>query len=231
MQSIKSLKAAAADLLNVNQPKISALLHYKLDGYSVERLMIFLTALDRDVEISIKKPSKKESGRIWNSFRLYWALYGGWRALLTSPYFHFSIAITIMLSRFWIGDDGAKIWPQASTNILPNMMGFSVAGMAVFLAFSQPQTMKAITEEGEPKSYFMLAVAQFFHFIFVQAVAMLLGVVGLHFASDYLSAFGVFFLIYSLFVGVAMAMTLLHTAQIINAASSLPDQTDEKRRR
>ena len=58
-------QAAAADLLKVNQPKISALQHYKLDGFSVERLMTFLTALDRDVEISIrKKPRSRAIGKI-----------------------------------------------------------------------------------------------------------------------------------------------------------------------
>lgn len=56
---------AAAEVLGVNQPKISALLHYKLEGFSVERLMTFLTALDRDVEISIKKkPRSRSVGRI-----------------------------------------------------------------------------------------------------------------------------------------------------------------------
>ncbi len=56
---------AAADKLGVNQPKVSALAHYKLDGFSVERLMIFLTALDQDVEIVIrKKPRSRAAGRI-----------------------------------------------------------------------------------------------------------------------------------------------------------------------
>ncbi|HEY1710406.1 MAG TPA: helix-turn-helix transcriptional regulator [Rhizomicrobium sp.] len=58
-------QAAAADLLKVNQPKVSAMQRYKLDGFSVERLMTFLTALDRDVEISIrKKPRSRSAGRI-----------------------------------------------------------------------------------------------------------------------------------------------------------------------
>ncbi|HEY5047369.1 MAG TPA: helix-turn-helix transcriptional regulator [Rhizomicrobium sp.] len=58
-------QAAAADILKVNQPKVSALLRYKLDGFSVERLMIFLTALDRDIEISIrKKPRSRSAGKI-----------------------------------------------------------------------------------------------------------------------------------------------------------------------
>jgi predicted XRE-type DNA-binding protein len=55
----------AAERLGVNQPKISALTHYKLDGSSVERLMTFLTALDRDVEITIrKKPRSRGAGRV-----------------------------------------------------------------------------------------------------------------------------------------------------------------------
>jgi predicted XRE-type DNA-binding protein len=58
-------QAAAAAKLGVNQPKVSALANYKLDGLSVERLMTFLTALDQDVEIVIKhKPRSRATGRI-----------------------------------------------------------------------------------------------------------------------------------------------------------------------
>jgi predicted XRE-type DNA-binding protein len=58
-------QAAAAEKLRVNQPKVSALARYKLDGFSVERLMTFLTALDQDVEIVIKKkPRSRAAGRI-----------------------------------------------------------------------------------------------------------------------------------------------------------------------
>ncbi len=58
-------QAVAAELLGINQPKVSALLNYKLAGFSVERLMTFLTALDRDVEIVIrKKPRSRPVARI-----------------------------------------------------------------------------------------------------------------------------------------------------------------------
>src|SRR5262245_32200657 len=61
----KLTQAAAAGLLGINQPKVSALLNYKLAGFSVERLMTFLTALDRDVEIVIKKkPRSRPTARI-----------------------------------------------------------------------------------------------------------------------------------------------------------------------
>jgi len=58
-------QVAAARRLKINQPKISALANYRLDGFSVERLMHFLTALDRDVEIVIRPRSRsRKSARI-----------------------------------------------------------------------------------------------------------------------------------------------------------------------
>jgi len=43
-----------ASLLAIPQPKVSALKNYRLDQFSVERLMEFLTALNQDVEIIIR---------------------------------------------------------------------------------------------------------------------------------------------------------------------------------
>lgn len=61
----KLTQAAAAGILGLTQPKISALRHYKLAGFSVERLMTLLTALDQDVEIIIKrKPRSRRAARI-----------------------------------------------------------------------------------------------------------------------------------------------------------------------
>lgn len=58
-------QAQAAEVLGINQPKVSALLKYKLDGFSVERLMNFLTALGNDVEILIKpRRGARRAGRI-----------------------------------------------------------------------------------------------------------------------------------------------------------------------
>ena len=46
-------QADAATMLGITPPKVSALRHYKLAGFSVERLMNLLTAVGRDVEIEI----------------------------------------------------------------------------------------------------------------------------------------------------------------------------------
>jgi hypothetical protein len=52
-------------VLGLTQPKVSALRHYKLAGFSVERLMNLLTALDQDVEIVIRQqPRARKVARI-----------------------------------------------------------------------------------------------------------------------------------------------------------------------
>src|SRR5258707_10731310 len=63
IQGRRLSQTAAARRLRVNQPKVSALSNYQLDGFSVERLMNFVTALDRDVDIVIK-PKSRRIGRI-----------------------------------------------------------------------------------------------------------------------------------------------------------------------
>jgi predicted XRE-type DNA-binding protein len=65
LQARHLAQAAAAAALAINQPKVSALKHYKLRGFSVERLMTFLTALGSDIEIRINPPTAaKRAGRI-----------------------------------------------------------------------------------------------------------------------------------------------------------------------
>jgi predicted XRE-type DNA-binding protein len=57
-------QSAAADALKINQPKISALANYRLNGFSVERLMNFLNALGQDVEIVIRKAPGRRAAKI-----------------------------------------------------------------------------------------------------------------------------------------------------------------------
>lgn len=65
MKAQRLTQAAAAVRLGLNQPKVSALRNYKLEGFSVERLMTLLNALDQDVEIVIrKKPRSRAAARI-----------------------------------------------------------------------------------------------------------------------------------------------------------------------
>ena len=53
-------QAAAAKLLGILQPHVSDLVRYRLERFSVERLMVFLLGLGRDVEIRIRpRPARR----------------------------------------------------------------------------------------------------------------------------------------------------------------------------
>ena len=52
-------QAQAAELLDTTQPIVSNLLNGRISGFSLERLVRFLTALDRDVEIVVKRRPRR----------------------------------------------------------------------------------------------------------------------------------------------------------------------------
>ncbi len=55
-------QAEAAEMMGVDQPKVSALVRGRLDGFSMERLYRFLNSLGQDVEIVVRPtPKSRES--------------------------------------------------------------------------------------------------------------------------------------------------------------------------
>lgn len=58
-------QSEAAEILGVDQPKVSALLNGQLSGFSTERLFRFMNALGQDVEIAFSPKSRsRERGVI-----------------------------------------------------------------------------------------------------------------------------------------------------------------------
>lgn len=58
-------QARAAKILGIDQPKVSALIRGRLTGFSTDRLLRFLNALDRDIDIVLKtKPRSRKQARI-----------------------------------------------------------------------------------------------------------------------------------------------------------------------
>ena len=65
LTSRKLKQREIAPLLGIPQPKVSALKNYRLDQFSIEKLMEFLTVLNRDVEITIRpRANSREAGHI-----------------------------------------------------------------------------------------------------------------------------------------------------------------------
>ncbi len=66
LDSRRLTQVAAAKILGISQPKVSALRNCKLDGVSVERLMGYLTSLGSNIEIRVRAASgrTRTPGRI-----------------------------------------------------------------------------------------------------------------------------------------------------------------------
>jgi predicted XRE-type DNA-binding protein len=54
----------AASRLGIDQPKVSSILHGRLRGFSTDRLMAFLNALNRDVIITIQPAEKNHRATV-----------------------------------------------------------------------------------------------------------------------------------------------------------------------
>ena len=57
-------QSATGKLLGITQPKVSALLNGRLDGFSSDRLFRFLNALGCDVRITVSRPRPRARGQI-----------------------------------------------------------------------------------------------------------------------------------------------------------------------
>jgi predicted XRE-type DNA-binding protein len=64
IQKRRLTQTVAGKLLHVSQPKISALLNGRLDGFSTDRLLRFLNTLGCDVQIKISAARARHHGRI-----------------------------------------------------------------------------------------------------------------------------------------------------------------------
>lgn len=110
-----------------------------------------------------------------NILKRYWRIYGGFGALLKSPYFWVSALITILLYPSW----SVSGWWDDVLSIMPNLLGFSLGGYAMWIAIGDDEFRKLISGEdgdGKPSPY-MEVNAAFVHFIVLQMLAMILALV------------------------------------------------------
>ncbi len=64
IQQRRLTQTAAGKLLGINQPKVSALLNGRMDGFSSDRLFRFLNALGCDVRISVSRAHRNNPGQV-----------------------------------------------------------------------------------------------------------------------------------------------------------------------
>jgi prepilin signal peptidase PulO-like enzyme (type II secretory pathway) len=108
---------------------------------------------------------------VLNIFSRYWKTYGGTSALLRSAYFHAAIILLLLTAHYWLTE---KWWEQ-SISILPNLLGFSLGGFAMFLGFGDEKFRAILAEksQAEATSAYLNLSASFVHFIFIQFLALI----------------------------------------------------------
>ncbi|OOC51237.1 hypothetical protein AS855_01250 [Brucella intermedia M86] len=142
--------------------------------------------------------------------------------MLCSPYIYIAIAITILCFPLWTatGSDGLR-WPSLALGVIPSMLGFSMGGMAIALAFSSSDAFDALAEDGAKNSTFLTVIGNFFHFILIQTVAILIAMITITYPFWLMSAVGIFFLVYAVLTGIALSGQLLMTAKVFNAVAAV----------
>ena len=157
----------------------------------------------------------------------YWHSYGGLKALLLSPYVHFS-GIFLILNQEWrTGLD----WINDSLSVIPSILGFSLGAFAVFLAFADQKFVALLTSGAGAKtsktSAYLKISSLFVHFMVVQVLALLFAValraqdaaLLLAGKSTFLlvvSGMGFFLFIYSILTAAATSLSLMRLAVLYN---------------
>jgi len=149
------------------------------------------------------------------SFGLYWRIYGGLKGLLCSPYLLASLAISLASYPIWIYEKTTQ-WYSLSVSALPNLLGFTLAGYTIIIGFGDGKFRDALRGDGPngTTSPFMILNGAFVHFLVVQILALISGIVGTSWEikTGVIAWFGFFMLIYAIFAGLAAVMAVLNVA-------------------
>lgn len=158
------------------------------------------------------------------AYKTYWEAYGGLKALFRSWYLWLSFVFVLATWPLWSCPDneGVFSWTETALSVTPSMLGFSLGSMAILLAIG-PSTFLKLSQQGGKSSFFMQAIAAFFHFMLIQIIAILLTLMVNSWPYGVLSFFGYFFFIYSISCGLAAAAALVDLAEVKTEADSLDD--------
>jgi hypothetical protein len=139
--------------------------------------------------------------------------YGGFFAPFKSLYFWLSFAIAILIN--FLRKD-VWLWYEVALQVLPNLIGFTLAGYAILLAFGDKDFIDAIRgksdkseQDGKVSPYIRVSATMAF-FVISQILGL---VVAMVFTAASISTWWLNFLfgwlfIYTLFLGLAATMAI-----------------------
>jgi hypothetical protein len=106
--------------------------------------------------------------------RGYWKRYGGWSAFLCSAYFHLSLFLSLCAAVL----APSFAWWNTAIDIIPSMLGFSLAGYAILVAFGAGPFQEFLARAGgQERSVLGSMSAAFVHFVVIQVAALVVATV------------------------------------------------------
>jgi hypothetical protein len=100
---------------------------------------------------------------------LAWRITGGTRAFVRSSDFLIAAVITAVCWHKWL-EPG---WWAQPVSVIPNLLGFTLGGFAIFLGFGSEKFREQITDEDQLKSPYLSVSAAFLIFVSAQCAALL----------------------------------------------------------
>lgn len=124
-------------------------------------------------------------------FSQYWKAYGGLRALTCSFYLHAAVFLLVLTINTWVSPScqtggGCQAWWEQSISVLPNLLGFTLGGFAIFIGFgdekfrallAEPEIAPELPVKTELQTVYVELCATFVHFILVQIIALIVAVI------------------------------------------------------
>ena len=169
--------------------------------------------------LSLFRDIKKQYKGTCESWGLYWGIYGGWKSIIRSTYFWGAFFLTIICYPIWLTGSKDWAWFNVCNSILPNVLGFTLGGYAILLAFGSSRFMELIAgsdpdSDDEPASPFMMFNATFLHFIVVQVLSIVLSIISLAWdlRTGCFAFAGFLCFIYALAIAIAAALAILNMA-------------------
>ena len=117
----------------------------------------------------------------------YWANFGGVKALFKSAYFWSALVLCILLWPSWTQFG----WWNGVLEYVPNLLGFSLGGFALWMAIGDGKFIKFLAEEISPNDTtpFCDINTTFVHFLVLQVLAIIVALVNKTYAFYFIDTF------------------------------------------
>ena len=105
--------------------------------------------------------------------KLAWENIGGIQAISKSFDFRIALAVSFLCSQAWLAPD----WWEKPISVLPNLLGFTLGGFAIFLGFGSDQFKELIARKDEAKSEYLSVSSTFLLIVTVQVIGLLYAII------------------------------------------------------